>query len=268
MKLSGLLLSALSIVIVVLVDNSMCNNNSYDKLCYIRYLVKNNLLEGNFRVFNMNDQLEAHCESAVNLTLEAIRTSSKEPCVAEFLNRKDVRDVLLKKYVMPQLVNGENKISFDSRFTDFRKRAVNISVIACNNKDTFKPDIVAWMKYARNNKESKQKELKCLESYIKKSSDFPHSEECVEIVKTMKNDFNQKIDGDVKKAFAPPHDQLIDYECGMKKVEKEKMFEKFGFFVVLATTRDLNDRQIQNVAKSSLGSVNNAQKTMFECMNV
>lgn len=267
MKLSGLLLGALSIVIVVLVDNSMCNN-SYDKLCYIRYLVKNNLLEGNFRVFNMNDQLEAHCESAVNLTLEAIRTSSKEPCVAEFLNRKDVRDVLLKKYVMPQLVNGENKISFDSRFTDFRKRAVNISVIACNNKDTFKPDIVAWMKYARNNKESKQKELKCLESYIKKSSDFPHSEECVEIVKTMKNDFNQKIDGDVKKAFAPPHDQLIDYECGMKKVEKEKMFEKFGFFVVLATTRDLNDRQIQNVAKSSLGSVNNAQKTMFECMNV
>lgn len=267
MKSLSLLVSALSIVIVVFVDNSTCNN-SYDKLCYIRYLVKNNLLEGNFKVFNMNDQLEAQCESAVNLTLEAIRTSSKEPCVAEFLNRKDVRDVLLKKFLMPQLVNGQNKITFDSRFTEFRKKAVNITVIACNNRDTFQPDIVAWMKYARNNKESKQRELKCLESYIKKSPDFPHSEECVEIVKAMKADFNQRIDNDVKKAFAPPNDQLIDYECGMKKVENDRMFERFAFFVVLATTRDLNDKQIQNIAKSTLGSVNNAQKTIFECMNV
>lgn len=267
MKSLNFLLSTLAIVIV-LVNESTCNKNSYDKLCYVRYLLKNNLLDGNFRIFNSNDPLDVQCETAVNLTLEAIRTSSKESCVVEFLNRKDIPDVLLKKYLMPQLVNGENQVIFDGRFTEFRKKAVNVSIIACNNRDTFKPDIVAWMKYARNNKESKAKELKCLEAYIKKSPNFILDDECIAAVESIKNEFNQRIDTDMKKAFALPNDQLIDYECSMKKVEGDKMFEKFSFFVVLATSRDLNDKQIEKIAKSTVGSVNNAQKTIFECMNV
>lgn len=257
-----LLLSALSAV-VVRVDSS----NSYDKLCYIKYLMKNNQLDGNFRIFNVNDPLDAQCEAAVNLTLEAIRTSSKEPCVVDFLNQKDIPNVLLKKYLLPQLMNGENQVKFDERFNEFRKRAVNISVIACNNKDTFKPDIVAWMKYARNNKQSKQRELKCLEVYVKNPNAI-QTVDCTEAVKSMKNEFSRRIDADVKKAFAPPNDNLIDFECGMEKLESGKSFEKFAFFVVLATSRDLSDKQIQSVARQTNGSVSNAQKTLFECMNV
>lgn len=104
------LLSALS-VLIVLVNYSSCNNdNSYDKLCYVKYLLKNNLLDGNFKIFNTKDPLGEQCEAAVNLTLNALRTSSKEPCVVDFLSRKDIPDTLLKKYLMPQLTNGENQV--------------------------------------------------------------------------------------------------------------------------------------------------------------
>jgi hypothetical protein len=122
------------------------------------------------------------------------------------------------------------------------------------------------MKYARNNKESKQTELKCLEMYSKNSATL--TEECISIVQGMKNEFNERIDNDVKKAFAPPNDQLIDFECGKKKIENDQMFKRFSFFVVLATSRDMSDKQIEAVAKSTIGSVNNAQKTIFECLKV
>jgi hypothetical protein len=76
----------------------------------MKYLLKNNLLDGNFKIFNTKDPLGAKCETAVNLTLNALRTSSKESCVAEFLSRKDIPDTLLRKYLSPQLTNGENQV--------------------------------------------------------------------------------------------------------------------------------------------------------------
>lgn len=97
-------------MLIVFINNSNCNNDGYEKLCYVRYLLKNNLLDENFKDFNSNDPLDEKCMAAVNLTLNALRTSSKEPCVTEFLSRKDIPDALLKKYLMPQLINGENRV--------------------------------------------------------------------------------------------------------------------------------------------------------------
>lgn len=266
-KMKSLTLIATLLVSLVCFSNNVnCMKNSYDKLCFIRYLVKNNLLDGNFKIFNVKEALEPQCETAVNLTLEALRTSSQEPCVVEFLNRKDIPDVLLKKFLMPQLTNGENRVVFDNRFTEFRKRAVNASVILCNNQNTFNPDIVALMKYARNNKDSKQKELKCLEIYSKNPSSL--TTECIDIVQQMKNEFNERIDSDVRKAFTPPNEQLIDFDCGKNRIENDQMFKRFSFFVVLATSRDMSDKQIEAVAKSTVGSVNNAQRTIFECLKI
>ena len=122
------------------------------------------------------------------------------------------------------------------------------------------------MKYGRDNKASREKELKCLEGFIKKVPAFVNSEECIDTIAKLRDEFNSRIDKDVKKAFAPPHDQLIDYECGKKKIETDKMFERFSFFVVLATMRNMNDKQIEAIAKTAESSVNNAQTTIFECM--
>jgi hypothetical protein len=123
------------------------------------------------------------------------------------------------------------------------------------------------MRYARDNKESKEKELKCLEIYVKKSPNLILSEECVELVKKFKDEFNDRMEYDIKKAFAPPNDKIVDFECGKNKAEEGKMFERFSFFVVLATSRDMTDKQIDAVAKNAEMSVNNAQKTMYECLN-
>lgn len=109
MKLLSILFSALSIL-SVLVNNSSCSNNGYEKLCYIRYLLKNNQLDENFKHHDTKEPLSAECEKAVNLTLDALRTSSKESCVVEFLSQKDIPDTLLKKYLMPQLTNEGNQV--------------------------------------------------------------------------------------------------------------------------------------------------------------
>lgn len=109
MKLLSTLLSALSIL-CVLVNNSSCSNNSFEKSCYVRYLLKNNQLDENFNLYKTKEPLSVECETAVNLTLDALRTSSKESCVVEFLSQKDIPDTLLKKYLMPQLTNGGNQV--------------------------------------------------------------------------------------------------------------------------------------------------------------
>lgn len=259
-------LAALAII-NLLTNNCFGVKNSFDKSCFIQYLIKNNQLDGEkFKNFNQNKPLESECETAVNSTLEALKTSSQDKCVVEFLNKKDVAEVLLRQYLKPQMDNNLNQVTFDDQFTEFRWKTVNITSIICKNKSIFRPNVAELMRGAKQHKESKAKELKCIELYIKKPNQ-KLSDECQKVINYVKNDFYQQIEYDVKTAFASPYDNLINFECGREKADQFKLFERVFFFVVLATSRDLSDKQINTVAKNTDNAISSSQKVIFECIN-
>jgi hypothetical protein len=239
--------------------------NTYDKSCFISFLIRVNQVDARFSNLIRPDLAVEECEAAVNLTLDALKSSSANPCVTDFLNKKDVSELLLRQYLKPQLKNNKSIVVFDEQFTEFRKKTVNVSAVVCSNKALFRPDVADLMRSAKQHKSSRAGELKCIELYIKKPNQ-PLSSDCQKVRDYVKNDFYKKIDYDVTTAFLPPHDQLISAECLREKAQQFKLFERVFFFVVLATTRDLNEKQIGSIAKNTDSTIGNSQKVIFECM--
>ncbi|CAG9797852.1 unnamed protein product [Chironomus riparius] len=266
MKSFGIVLSIISIICVI--GSCYGKNNRYSKSCFVRYLLKTNQIDAKYKKFINDAEVSPNdCEMAVNLTLDAIRTASKEPCIASFLKKKDVAEVLLRKFLMPQLDNGDKQVViFDDQFTEFRRKIVDISSVVCNNPKIFRPDVAKLMREAKSHKESKARELKCLEIYIKKPANQILTDECKKVVDYVRKDFYGKMDSDMKTSFAAPNDQLLKMECVKEKAEQFKMFERVFFFVVLSTSRDMNDKQINAVAKNADIAINSSQKVIFECM--
>lgn len=257
-----LVLSILSIISVI-----YCENNSYSKSCFVKFLLQVNQIDGKYKKYiSKNEQPGEDCEQAVNQTLDAIRTSSKEPCILEFLNKKGVAEVLLRKFLMPQLDNGIERVTFNDQFTDFRKKVVDTSSVVCSNPRIFRPDVAKRMREAMSFKESKAREIKCLEIYIKHPNQVL-TEDCRKVVDYARSDFYGRMQNEMKAAFAPPNDQLFDMDCSMEKALQVKLFERVYFFVILATTRNMTDKQIDTVAKNANIAINNSQKVIFECMN-
>jgi hypothetical protein len=265
MRVLSFMLSAFTLAAAV--SCTFCSTKSYDKTCFTRYLSKVNQLNEKFKDSDKAKQMDFSCQFAINITLEALqKTSNNDQCVSNLLSSKKVPDVLLRKYLAPQMDNGKKNFTFNKEFDDFRRKSSTVASIVCNNKEIFRPNIRQMMRTAKLHKESKSKELKCLEIYIKKPQNQILTQECIETVDEVRREFYQRINDDSKRAFIEPYDQLIDFDCGREHIVQNQLFEKVFFFVVLAITRDLNDKQIENVGKNTDGAVDKSQKIIFECM--
>jgi hypothetical protein len=241
--------------------------NSYDKSCFIKYLLKHNQIDEKYNKYGYKNQtLDAKCQMAIDSAIKSMQTVSKDECVINFLRSKGVPEVLMKKYLAPQLDNGQDKITFNENFTTFRSKVLNITTIVCRNQKIFRPNVAQIMNDAKEHKDTRAGELKCIELYIKRQTD-QMSHDCWVVVEYARNNFYQTLENDARAAFMPPNDNLVDINCGKQKAYELKFFERVFFFVVLATTKNLNDRQINTIAKSTDNAILNSQKFAFECMN-
>ena len=228
-------------------------------------MLKKDLLDRTFQVFNNGEKVDQKCEAAVNETISKIRSASNDVCIVDFMRKKYVSESLIKEYLIPQFKAPQVEIHFDERFEVFKEKAVNITAVICNNKDVFKPDLNSMMKNGRLQKDSKSKEIECLHQYLMMKNK-PMSDECSKIVKGIKDDFYRSTENDMLKAFSPPNDNLVNLRCSEEKAKKIQLFEKLFFFVVLAATRNMNDKQIDVLLKSAEGIITSSTRLIYECM--
>lgn len=253
----------LSIYLVLATAKVSCQ--SYSKSCFLNYMLKSDLLDKTFEIYNNKAGVDATCEAAVNSTVSRIRSSTNDVCISEFYRRKYVSESLVKQYLLPQFRSSQSEVQFDDRFKLFMKKALNISTVICNNKDVFKPDLKAMMKNGKLQKDSKTKEIGCLQHHIMVKNK-PIDEECKQIVNAIKNEFYQTTENDMKRVFAAPNDNLIDLKCSADKAKKQQFFERVFFFVVLAATKNMNDKQIDVLIRSAEGVIAGSTRLIFECM--
>lgn len=228
-------------------------------------MLKLDLLDRSFQIFNNGANVDAECELAVNSTIQTIRSSSDNVCVSDFFKKKSVSETLLKEFLIPQFKSTQTEVKFDESFAVFKAKAVNISKVICDNDDIFKPDLRSMMKTGRLQKDSKTKEIECLQKYIM-AKNKPLDEECSKIVSTIKEDFYNSTGADMRRAFAAPNDNLVNLVCAAEKAKKIQMFEKVFFFVVLAATKNMNDKQIDVLLRSAEGVISSSTRLIFECM--
>lgn len=238
---------------------------SYNKACFLNYMLQHDLLDKTYQIFNNGEKVDDKCNAAVNGTISKLRSSCNDSCVSNFLRRKFVSETLIKEYLIPQFKSTQTEIHFDDRFTVFKDKAINVSRIICNNKDVFRPDLKAMMRNGRLQKESKSKEIECLHRYIM-IKNKPLDDECKKTVDMVKEEFYKSTENDMKRVFLPPNDKLINLRCSEEKAKKSKLFEKFFFFVVLAATKNMNDKQIDVLLKGAEGVIVGSTRLMFECM--
>jgi len=240
---------------------------SFSKSCFINYLLSRDVLDRSYQLFTTTgNQMDAKCELAVNTTITKIQAFSKDDCIAELLKKRSVSDTLLKEYLLPQLKGSQTTVAFDNRFEVFRNKTLRVTKVICNNRDIFKPDIKGVIKQGQLQKDAKSMEIKCVQTYIMVKNK-PLEADCKKIVEAIKTEFYQKIETQMKEAFKQPNDKLVNLKCGLEKAKKFQFFEKFFFFVVLATTRNLNDKQIDVLLKNADGVIGTSTKLIFECMN-
>lgn len=256
-------LNLLSIVLVVWSAKVSCQ--SFSKSCFLNYMLKHDLLDKTFEIYNNKAGIDAKCEAAVNSTVIRVRQSTNDLCISEFFRRKYVSESLVKQYLLPQFRSSQSEVHFDDRFKVFQRKALNISAVICNNQDVFKPDLKAMMKNGKLQKESKTKEIACLQHHIMVKNK-PLDEECTKIVNAIKAEFYQTTENDMKRAFSAPNDNLIDLKCSSDKARKQQFFERVFFFVVLATTKNMNDKQIDVLIRSAEGVIAGSTRLIFECM--
>lgn len=229
-------------------------------------MLKHELLDKVFQIYNNGGKIDNKCEQAVNSTITQLRsTASGDACVSDFYRKKFVSETLIKEYLLPQFKSSEPQVHFDDRFKVFQNKAFNISNIICTNKDVFKPDLRAMMRNGKLKTESKSKEIKCLEQYIMVKNK-PLDEECTKVVNSIKEEFYNSTGSDMRRVFAAPNDNLVDLKCSEEKARKKQTFEKIFFFVVLAATKNISDKQIDVVLKSAEGVISSSARVMFECM--
>lgn len=256
-------LQFLSIVLVFVVSTVTCE--SYNKACFLNYMLQHDLLDKTYQIFNNGEKVDEKCNAAVAGVIAKLRSSSNDSCISDFLRRKYVSETLIKEYLIPQFKSAQTEVHFDDRFTIFKDKAINVSSIICNNKDVFRPDLKAMMRNGRLQKESKTKEIECLHRYIM-IKNKPLDAECKKVVDMIKEEFYKSTENDMKRVFLPPNDKLINLRCSEEKAKKSKLFEKFFFFVVLAATRNMNDKQIDTLLKGAEGVVTGSTRLIFECM--
>jgi hypothetical protein len=251
----------LSLLVIVLANRSSGIDNFFnEKSCFKRFVSNNN----NNNLARQNGP-SSNCEVAVNLKLDELKSSTKEPCVFALLNKKDVAESLLRQYLRPQLENHSNLLAFGENFTEFREKSVKIARVVCTNKAIFRPDVAELMREAKRYRESRASELSCIEIFIK-NPNTPLTAECQKVKNYARNDFYRQMDQRIKIAFRSPNDQLISPKCLREKAEEHKFFERVYYSVVLVTKRNLNDRQIDTFARASDITIGNSQKIIFECI--
>lgn len=238
---------------------------SYSKSCFINYFLKNNFLDKSYEVHKNEKALDASCLAAVNSTVSRVRATSNDICISAFYRRKYVSESLVKQYLLPQFKNSQKQVHFDGRFETFLKKALNISAVICNNPDVFKPDLKALVKNGKLQQEAKTKEIQCLQQFIMEKKK-PLSDECKPVVDAIKKQFYEQTEGDMKKVFAAPNNNLIDLKCTADGAKKNQLFERVFFFVVLATSRNMNDKQINALLKSAEIVIAGSTRSIFDCM--
>lgn len=251
--------------VVLLLAIAKVSCESYGKSCYLNYMLKHELLERSYQIFNNGEKVDAKCEMAVNATITKLRATTNDFCVSEFLRKKYVSETLLKEYLIPQFKSPQTDVTFDDRFTVFMSKANNISTIICNNREVFRPDLRSLMRNGRLQKDSKTKEIECLQTYITVKNK-PLSEECTKIVNAIKEEFYSTTTNDMKRVFAAPNDNLVNLQCAADKAKKNQLFEKVFFFVVLAATKNMNNQQIEVLLKGAEGVITSSTRLIFECM--
>lgn len=256
-------LKFLSIALVFVVSSVTCE--SYNKACFLNYMLQHDLLDKTYQIFNNGEKVDDKCNAAVNSVVEKLRASSNDSCISDFFRRKYVSETLIKEFLIPQFKSSQTEVVFDEKFEAFKKKAVNLSRVICNNKDVFRPDLKAMMRNGRLQKESKTKEIECLHRYIM-IKNKPLTGECKKVVDMVKEEFYKSTENDMKRVFQPPNDKMINLRCSEEKAKKSKLFEKFFFFVVLAATRNMNDKQIDRLLEGADGVIVGSTRLIFECM--
>ena len=260
-----------SIIMKVLVLLSIlwiCNvakvsGQSYNRACYVNYLVNSKVLNDSYKAYGDNKGVDKNCEDAVTATITWIRASTNNVCINEFLRKKHVSENLIKLYLDPQLKSGKTMIDFGKPFDDFIKKTMSIGVVMCNNQNVFKPDMRALFRQGRLQANSRTKEIECLQKHI---NNKPLSAECFTTVKKIKDEFYSQAEQKVKKVFSGSNSNLVDLKCVSEKSKQLKLFEKIFYFVVLATTRNMSDKQIDALIKNAENSIEGSATMIFECM--
>jgi hypothetical protein len=94
----------------------------------------------------------------------------------------------------------------------------------------------------------------------------PLSEECKTVVDSIEKQFYDQTESDMRRVFAPPNNNLIDLKCSADGAKKNQLFERVFFFVVLATTKNMNDKQINALLRSAEVVIAGSTRLIFDCM--
>lgn len=254
-----------STLIVTVLTIASVSCESYERGCFISYLLKNDLIDKSYEIFSSYKK-EDKCTIEINAAKAKFKRSTPNQCTLDFLKKKSISDTLLKEYLIPQIKSKQEKLHFDNRFEVFKNKTFQVANVICNNREIFRPDMKGMMKQGRLQKEAKSKELECLQNYILVKNK-PLSDECKKVVDSIQKEFYYKMEINTKKAFLHPNEKLIDFKCGTEKAKNSKLFEKIFFFVVLAANKNLNDKQIDSLLKNAEGVIVGNNKLIFECMN-
>jgi hypothetical protein len=215
---------------------------------------------------NGQQNVSQECEAAVNSTLQQIRSASSDECIAEHLNRNLYGETILKEYLMPTFNSSNMKVDFD-QFNNYLEKAVNITKVICDNPSTFKPDVKELLSRGGFQENKMSKEIGCIHQHIKNKGQGKLSDDCKRIVDTIQKEFYQRSLTDMKKVFAAPNDNLLDFNYCSEIARKNQAFEKVFFFVVMAVTRKMNDRQIETLRKTSNFLMSTHTKSIYECIS-
>lgn len=173
---------------------------------------------------------------------------------------------MLREYLKPQFKASVNTVDFDDRFNMFLDKAVNVTKVMCTYPNLYKPDVRVLLKRGGfQDQEKMSKEIECLQKHLK-TKGANTSRDCQFVVDYVREEFYSRQLDDLKKSFAPPNDDLIDLSCISDLGRKNQAFEKYFFFVILAITRKMNDRQIETLRKSSQIMLSTYTKSIYECI--
>lgn len=256
-------LELLAIGLILAAARASCE--SYNKACFLNYMLSKDLLDKTYQIYSNGEKVDAKCEAAINATVTKLRSATNDVCAADFLKKKFVSETLIKQYLIPQFREPGQQVDFDDRFTVFTNKAMNLTNVICANKDVFQPDLRSMMRNGRLQKESKTKEIECLQKYLT-NKNKPLDTECSKSVNSIKAEFYKSTENDIRRCFSPPNDNLVNLKCSEEKAKKNQMFEKIFFFVVLAATKNMNDKQIDVMLSSASGVITSSTRTLFECL--
>lgn len=246
---------------------SAATSESYDKSCYLNYLVERNLLDkSQFRALDGAKGVSKECEAAVNAVLSQIRSSSEDKCVNEHLNRKYYSEFVLREFLKPQLSESTKRVEFGEKFKTFLDNSVSVTKVLCDHPKLYRPDVRELIKNGGfQDQEKMTKEIECLHNHLR-TRGANSTRECKFVVDYVREEFYSRQLDDMKKSFAPPNDKIIDLDCCADLARKNQAFEKYFFFVILAITRKMNDRQTEVLRKSSQIMMSTYTKSIYECV--